>query len=125
MNQSLFGSNAQLDTAYLDQAYADDAQTAAFVFEQYLQELPANLELLEQSIAAADIDAFRHHIHKQKPSFSYVGLTDVTEKFHDLQLKCNTREDLATYQNDITQVVQRIKSSRVLLEQLLQQLQAL
>lgn len=113
MNQSLFGSNAQLDTAYLDQAYADDAQTAAFVFEQYLQELPANLELLEQSIAAADIDAFRHHIHKQKPSFSYVGLTDVTEKFHDLQLKCNTREDLATYQNDITQVVQRIKSSRV------------
>ena len=77
-----------MDAGYLDAAYGNDAETAAMVFDQFLQELPSQISLLEESLAARDVESFRHHIHKQKPGFSYVGLTDVTHKFHELQTKC-------------------------------------
>jgi len=33
MNQSLFSNLSELDAAYLEAAYANDAETAAMVFE--------------------------------------------------------------------------------------------
>src|SRR3712207_3458884 len=101
MSQSLFDSPDGLDTAYLEQAYAGDAATAAFVCEHHLQYLPANLQLIEQSVAQRDIRGFLHHVHNQKPSFIYVGLTYVTDKRHQLHVNCHAEEDLTTFKGDI------------------------
>ena len=123
MNESLFNNIPELDSAYLEAAYADDSETAAMVFQQYLDDLPANLDLLNESYKTHDIERFRHHIHKQKPGFSYVGLTDVTEKFHELQVKCLTKEDLDRYKNEIDQVLLRIRSASPVIQNLLNRLQ--
>ena len=119
MNQSLFAELAELDRTYLEEAYADDAETAALVFEQYLQDLPGNLGLIAESLSKNDIERFRHLIHKQKPGYSYVGLTDVTKIFQDLQVKCLVIEDLQTYKNEIDTVLNRINSSRQIIEKAL------
>jgi HPt (histidine-containing phosphotransfer) domain-containing protein len=119
MNTSLFGSYSELDTAFLEEAYADDAESAAIVFQQYLDDLPNNLELINESIRKNDIEAFRRHVHKQKPAFSYVGLTDVTGKFHDLLSKCHIKEDLSTYHIEIEEALDRIRSSSRLIEKTL------
>jgi HPt (histidine-containing phosphotransfer) domain-containing protein len=124
MQQSLFANNDGLDTDYLDAAYADDAETAATIFRQYLQELPSNLDLLNKSLADSDVVLFRRHIHKQKPGFSYVGLTDVTQKFQELELKCQTKEDLAAYTPEIETVFNRILSSTPVIEKILTRLEA-
>jgi HPt (histidine-containing phosphotransfer) domain-containing protein len=123
MSESLFEHIPGLDTEYLDAAYSGDAETAAMVFEQYLQDLPSNLDLLHTSFETGDIEGFRHHIHKQKPGFSYVGLTDVTATFQDLQVKCLTKDDLARFKPEIEQVFARIHSSAELIEQTLKRLQ--
>jgi HPt (histidine-containing phosphotransfer) domain-containing protein len=123
MNESLFNNFPELDSAYLEAAYGDDSETAAMVFQQYLEDLPKNMELLNESYKSRDIQAFLHHIHKQKPGFSYVGLTDVTGKFHELQVKCATKEDLDRYQNEIDQVLQRINSTTPVIQNLLNRLQ--
>ncbi|HYJ38944.1 MAG TPA: hypothetical protein VEV87_10020 [Chitinophagaceae bacterium] len=119
MNKSLFSDLVDLDRAYLEEAYANDAETAALVFEQYLSDLPTNLNVIVESLNGSDIERFRHHIHKQKPGYSYVGLTDVTKIFHDLQVKCVVIEDLQTYKGEIEEVLSRINSSRAIIEKAL------
>ena len=119
MNQSLFSNLSELDAAYLEAAYANDAETAAMVFEQYLADLPANLQLIRDSLSKKDIDRFRQHIHKQKPGFSYVGLTDVTQTFQELQVKCVAIDDLQKYNKEIETVLTRINSTKGTIEQAL------
>ena len=123
MNESLFHNVPELDTEYLDAAYGNDAETAGLVFEQYLHDLPANMNLLNESIRSQDIESFRHHIHKQKPGFSYVGLTDVSRTFQDLQVKCLAKEDISRYKTEIDQVLSRINAATPILQNLLARLQ--
>ena len=124
MNQSLFSSLRELDANYLEDAYANDAETAALVFEQYLEGLSANLASIRESLNGKDINGFRQHIHKQKPGYSYVGLTDVTQKFQELQVKCVTTEDLQKYHGEIENVLTRINSSKSIIERALQYLRS-
>jgi HPt (histidine-containing phosphotransfer) domain-containing protein len=123
MSDNPFKKIDGLDADYLESAYSGDTETAAMVFEQFLQELPANTALIEDSIAKQDVEAFRHHIHKQKPGYSYVGMTDVTEAFHDLQSKCITTSDMETHRNAIQKVMERIHAAPALLQKALTQLQ--
>jgi HPt (histidine-containing phosphotransfer) domain-containing protein len=125
MNENLFSNLSDLDTEYLDAAYANDAETAALVFEQYLADLPANLEKIKESLTGKDIERFKHHIHKQKPGYSYVGLTDVTHTFQELQVKCVVIEDLNTYQSEIENVLTRINSSTHTIEKALHYLRSI
>ena len=122
MCRKLFADHDSFDTAYLNDAYADDAETAAVVFEQYLNDLPENMRLLSQSYKNRDIEVFRKAIHKQKPGFSYVGLTDVTSKFDELQTICNSTDDMAKYSSLIEGVIERINSSTAQVEALLRNL---
>ena len=119
MKESLFSDLVDLDTTYLEEAYANDAETAAMVFEQYLQDLQGNINLIVESLNGSDIERFRQHIHKQKPGFSYVGLTDVTRIFQDLQVKCVVIDDLQKYKPEIESVLTRINSSRGTIEKAL------
>jgi len=121
---SIFRNSKELDTDYLDAAYGDDAETAAIVFEQYLADLSGNLEVLKESINKGDVRGFQHHIHKQKPGYSYVGLTDITQKIQDLQVKCTTEQDMATYRPEIDGMVARIEASRAIITDTLAQLQS-
>ena len=123
MTEHLFKNINGLDSEYLDAAYGNDAETAAMVFEQFLQELPSNIKLLEESFSNLDAAGFGHHIHKQKPGFSYVGLTDVTHKFHDLQTKCLTKEDLINCKDEIESILERIRSASSILQKALIHLQ--
>ena len=120
---SIFMNFSGLDTAYLDDAYGQDAETAAVIFEQYLLDLPANLAALKEKFHAGDAAGLRHHMHKQKPGFSYVGLTDVTEKLNTLEAQCQTAEDIKTQSALIQQVIDRIEATRPQIEKALQQLQ--
>lgn len=124
MDRKLF-SDTFFDIDYLNDAYADDAETAASVFEQYLEDLPLNQQQLQDSYRSRDISLFRQVIHKQKPGFSYVGLTDVTEKFQELQATCNTPEDLDHFKHDIETVIARIETSAGRIREMLSHLQAL
>jgi hypothetical protein len=122
MSMSLFQNFSGIDSEYLDAAYADDAETAAIVFEQYLSDLPGNLEILKESIRNQDVEKFQHHIHKQKPGFSYVGLTDVTQKIQELQVKVTSKEDMSRLQPEIDGMVARIEGSSDVIRKILSSL---
>lgn len=118
MERKLF-NNTFFDIDYLNDAYADDAETAACVFGQYLEELPKNQQLLAQSFHDRDLTLFRQVVHKQKPGFSYVGLTDVTQKFQELLATCNTIEDMDRCKPEIESVIRRIDSTAEAIREML------
>ena len=122
MSENLFPDHVDIDTDYLNSTYGDDPETAIMMFENYLDELPANLQLLRDSFNNRDITSFRHFIHKQKPAFSYVGLTDITEKFHQLQTSCNQVEDLLKHKEEILQSLARIESATPVIQATLEHL---
>lgn len=123
MSENLFSQFPELDAAYLDDAYGQDTETAAMVFEQYLQDLPANLNALKKSFQAGDAAALRQRMHKQKPGFSYVGLTDVTDKLHHLEATLQNPADVQANKGLIEQVLQRIEATKPVIEKALKQLQ--
>jgi hypothetical protein len=122
MSENLFPDHLDLNTEYLNATYGDDPETAIMMFENYLEELPVNLKLLHDSFNKQDITSFRQVIHKQKPAFSYVGLTEITEKFHQLQTSCQQPEDLRKHKEEILQALSRIESSTPVIEATLQHL---
>ena len=122
MSEDLFPDHPELDTAYLNDTYSDDAETAVMMFENYLLELPENQKLLHDSYNNKDLPLFRQLIHKQKPSFSYVGLTGISDQFHQLQIKCLQVSDLDTYKEEIQTALSQIDSSTPVIEQTLEQL---
>ena len=123
MSDNLFSQFPGLDATYLNDAYGQDAETAAMVFEQYLQDLPGNLQSLKESFQAGDAAALRQRMHKQKPAFSYVGLTDITEKLHHLEATLQNPADIEANKALIEQVLQRIETTKPVIEKALQQLQ--
>ena len=124
MSDSIFRNSKDLDTDYLEATYGNDAETAAIVFEQYLSDLSGNLEVLKEALRNNDVSSFQHHIHKQKPGYSYVGLTDITQKIQELQLKCNTLQDLANYRGEINSMIARIEASREIITETLARIQS-
>ena len=123
MSESIFTNFPELDSAYLDDAYGSDAETAAIVFEQYLQDLPGNLNALKESLYAGDAAVVRQLLHKQKPGFSYVGLTDLTAEVQQLEAACQSPEDLKAIRGRVEQVLSRMEITRPVIEKALRQLQ--
>jgi len=122
MSERLFSADPLLDADFLEAAYGDDVDTAVLMFQQYLDELPTNIKSLEDSYATSDMARFRHLIHKQKPGYSYVGLTNITKMLQDLQIACENCDDLTKHKPEIDEVLVSIKSSSEIISRTLDRL---
>ena len=90
----------RLDAAFLESIYENDKEDAAFGFKQFLNGYNAQLNELEQSFMTGDVDIFRQKIHKLKPTFSFVGLTNITAKAEIIERKCHEAVEI-TMINDL------------------------
>jgi HPt (histidine-containing phosphotransfer) domain-containing protein len=83
-----FEFDARLDTTFLASMYEGDASYAAIIFEQFLETLPAQLADIEESFIAENKETFRQQLHKLKPTFSFVGLTNLSTQANVIEKKC-------------------------------------
>jgi hypothetical protein len=123
MDASIFADCTDLDINFLNETYADDIETAMLLFHQFLDELPANLDLLRKSFHDYDLASFRKHLHKQKPGFAYVGLTHISNKIHELQSKCLVTLDLTLYKKEIEELLEIINRSSYIIEKAIMRLE--
>ncbi len=96
MENGTFAFDNRLDIDYLQSLYEGDTEYAAVIFDQFLQSYPAQWQELEASIASGDIKACKGHIHKMKASFSFVGLTQLTQKAQVIEEHCIENYDINT-----------------------------
>lgn len=78
----------RLDRAFLDSMFEGDKEHAEMVFAQFLELAPAQMQEVENRFQQGVLEEFRQKVHKIKPVFSFVGLTQLTELAEQLEKNC-------------------------------------
>ena len=73
-----FAFSDKLDAEYLRQAYGNDAEYALDMFETYLDIIEDDLLLIKDSISTDDREALSKQLHRIKPTFTMVGISEIT-----------------------------------------------
>ncbi len=123
MEKNVYDNAVDLDSTFLEAVYENDRDTAAAIFQQYLQELPGDLQTIHDSFESGDKKLFLSVIHKKKVGFSYVGLTDVTTRMNELESKCVSADNIQVYQSELRSVMERIHTSTASIQMVLKRLQ--
>ena len=91
-----FAFDTKLDQTFLESLYGDDVQYAQEVFEGFLADTKNEFEGIKSDYRENALKNMRQKLHKIKPTFSFVGLTALTEKTETIIAACdvssNTRE---------------------------------
>ncbi len=91
-----FAFDTKLDQTFLESLYGDDVQYAQEVFEGFLADTKNEFEKIKSDYRQNAVKNMRQKLHKIKPTFSFVGLTALSEKTETIIAACdvsaNTRE---------------------------------
>lgn len=93
MGNELFVFDNRLDTEYLESIYEGDKEYAAVVFEQFILSYPEQLKEIEDNYASGNVALYKSSIHKIKATFSFVGLTILTNKAEVIEKNCTEHTD--------------------------------
>jgi HPt (histidine-containing phosphotransfer) domain-containing protein len=96
MTDDAFAFDTRLDTEYLQSLYEGDTTYAAEIFQQFLNNYPEQWKELETNLTRGDIQSYKGNIHKMKASFSFVGLTQLTQKAQLVEQYCTGDHDANT-----------------------------
>ena len=83
-----YNFNELLDAEMLNSLYEGDMEHAGMVFEEFVQLAPVQMKEIEFRYATGIVEPFREKVHKIKPVFSFVGLSQLTTKAELIEQKC-------------------------------------
>jgi hypothetical protein len=95
----------ELDQAKLNELYLGDPAIACEVFSAFVTETSPALPGLQAYFLADEKDEFRRLIHKIKPGFLYVGLTDIFEKMSAVESRCDSIGTLHTLKEEFNGII--------------------
>jgi HPt (histidine-containing phosphotransfer) domain-containing protein len=116
--KSLFFFQSGLDNELLYELYESDYESTLQAFQIFLDELESNINDLGQAHQQQNISAFQKIIHRCKPVFSYVGLSELNNIFQQIEDQCNTLtsiDQLTPSFNDIVSLI-RASSPKIITE---------
>ena len=114
--KSLFFFQSGLDNELLYELYESDYESTLQAFQIFLDELETNIKDLEQAYQQQNISAFQKIVHRCKPVFSYVGLSELNGIFQRLEDQCNTITTLEQLTPKFTELVPHIRSTSSTIE---------
>lgn len=115
MPQVQFEFDQRLDITFLNSIYEGDTEHAALVFGQYLQDLSVTVDHLKVCYQSGNPESLRQAVHKAKPVFSYVGLTELSQKMTVLEQNCSRAVIIADIGADLNAVLEEIQNTRPLI----------
>lgn len=89
-----FEFNKLLDIEFLQALYVDDFIYAEEVFGNFLRQTETEIKNLDDLATKGDVIKFRAQLHKIKPTFSLVGLSNLTHESEKLLSICDKTPDL-------------------------------
>jgi len=111
-----FAFNTKLDQTFLDSLYGDDLSYAQEVFEGFLSETKAEFERIKSDYKQNVLKNMRQKLHKIKPTFSFVGLTALTEKTETVIKACDESSTTSEIEPDCSELFREIEDSFLLVE---------
>lgn len=85
--------DSRLNGDFLNELYGGDNEHASIVFEQFLGSIHNQLKEMEINFNSGDPELLRKKVHLLKPVFSFVGLTELTDKAQIIENQCMLYSD--------------------------------
>ncbi|CAH0994800.1 Sensor histidine kinase RcsC [Emticicia aquatica] len=85
----------KLQPDYLEKIYGNDKSYAAEMFDLFMKTVPAQFEKLKPLIEEKNTVEVGKLAHQLKPSFTMVGLPEITEKFQEFEKIVKQNEDFS------------------------------
>lgn len=108
--------NEKINSDYLFSLYADDYAYIEEVFSVTLQHFDQDVEAIQAAYASGSMADLRKGVHKIKPAWGFVGLTDLQQICKDFEDQCvdeaGTDEIKAAYKH----LVASLEEGRMILE---------
>jgi hypothetical protein len=116
-NHKSFIFNEKINAETINALYGDDYLYMEEVFETVLKEYVVLAGNIVASYASKDIPALKAAVHKIKPIFGFVGLTDVQEQFQRFEHVCQTATSFDMINNDYGSLRNKLIDSKSLIEE--------
>ncbi len=107
MNNIPFSFDKRLDSEFLQSMYEGDMEHATTIFSMFVDMAPGFVKDIDESFALGTIEPVRSQVHKLKPTFSFVGLTQLAKKAEVLEERCKETSDIS----DIKDLYNELKSN--------------
>ncbi|MBL7737749.1 MAG: Hpt domain-containing protein [Chitinophagaceae bacterium] len=104
-----------LDRPFLESMYGDDLVYAKEVFASFLKETRAEFEEIKQLYGRNDLKGMRYKLHKIKPTFSFVGLTALTESTEKIISTCDASLNTTDIEPGCSELFTTIENSFLLI----------
>ncbi len=118
-----FVFNDEIDANYLNSLYGEDYNYLQEVFNTVLDEYVSLTDNIEYSYSSGNLTTLKASVHKIKPVFGFVGLTQVQLLCQDFEKICATvssvdqlSREFETLKNKIFQCKQIIEEEKKKLE---------
>jgi hypothetical protein len=112
----------EFDRVFLESMYDNDLDYAGEVFSGFLQETKKEVEALVNFYNNGNVKGFRQTLHKIKPTFSFVGLTGLTEKCESLISFCDQITDMKLAEPQWTSLSAEFETAFLLVEKELERM---
>lgn len=117
LTNTTFEFNSRLDQAFLYSLYEDDISYAADVFESFLNDTKKELEQIKEKYKENDIKSIRQKLHKIKPTFSFVGFTELTKETEYVIKSCDTSAAVNEIEPGCSELFSKISNSLQVVEE--------
>ncbi len=108
--------NEKINSDYLFSLYADDYAYIEEVFSVSLQHFDEDVEAIQVAYAAGSVDDLRKGVHKLKPAFGFVGLTDIQQFCASFEDSCLQAEATDALKADYKQLLSLLDEGKLILE---------
>lgn len=84
-DDGVFAFPKVLDLDHLEFLYNGDLNYAAEMFTLFLEYTMVEYQKIQTLLDEKDVEGFQHQVHKLKPNFSLVGLSDIEQQMRELE----------------------------------------
>jgi len=109
--------SGRFDSAFLEDLYSDDLETAIEMFGSSLHHIALELTLIEECFRNGDPEGLRRLFHKIKPLFGYVGLPAFQERLHRFEKVCTEAGHTTYFREEYEAIIATIHEILPLLSQ--------
>jgi Hpt domain len=117
-----FVFSPEFDHVFLESMYDNDLDYAGEVFSGFLKETKNEVEALMNHYGNGNVTGFRQTLHKIKPTFSFVGLTGLTEKCEELISFCDKITEMKLAEPQWTSLSAEFEKAFILVDQELERM---
>jgi HPt (histidine-containing phosphotransfer) domain-containing protein len=101
--------SGRFDSAFLEELYANDLDTAIDMFDASVRHIRGELDLVSNCFHADDCEGLRRVIHKIKPLFGYVGLPAFQERVQRFENACAAASNTGELRQEYEEIVSTIQ----------------